>query len=386
MSQSETASNGYSGVFYHAALRRFEEIANDDVEMKAPLSERTRFVVIDTNIVLHHLDSLIQFVDDVEYQKLPVVVIVPNIVTRELDTKKGTSWFARHASSWLLKKSRERKVVKGQAMHETDNRHGLPKTNDDRILRCAIYFNHIGQTYLYSGDNNLCMMTEPEHIITITPSPRISSRDIAKLINWDGLVDLDKFAECHRTYSKYSTITSQESTINEDSMMMDVDGEVKQSELDFIISRADAKTSLHLQIVDHFTALLAELVSRIHGVNPLLVDGASLSIHAPKMVRSAAMNEPRNKNYAEWTATELLDHLERRKSVLPAVKPYLGVFLTKPYYGPYTGARRGEDWSTKDWQVSLSGLRQIAKAWGDQYILESLDEVEKWHLQKVLFE
>ncbi|KAF9268084.1 hypothetical protein L218DRAFT_892790, partial [Marasmius fiardii PR-910] len=363
--QSESESSGNPDIFYHAALKRFEEIANDDVEMKAPFSERTIFVVIDTNIVLEFLDSLIQFVDDVEYQAVPVVVIVPNIVTRELDGIKKRSWFARHASSWLLNKSRERKVVKGQARHETDT-HRPPEIPDDHILNCAIYFNRIGQTYLYSNDNNLCMMTESEHVITI-PVPknkRVSSRDIAKYIDWDGSVDLEKFADHRKVYVENSEVVSQleepTSQVLED--RMDVDGEAPQSDFDFMISRADAKTSLHLQIVDHFTALLAELVSRINGANPLIANGASLSIHAPTSIRSAAVNEPKNKNYAEWTAAELLDHLERRKSVLPPVQPYLGVFLTKPYHGPRTGARRGADWSTKDWQNSLSGLRKVADA------------------------
>ncbi|KAJ8086753.1 hypothetical protein PM082_005576 [Marasmius tenuissimus] len=369
--------------YYHAALRRFEEIANDDVEMKAPISESTVFVVIDTNIVLHYLESLVQFVDDVENQGLPIVVIVPNAVTKELDGMKKEAWFSRHASSWLLQKSQERKVLKGQARNETDNRHGPPENNDERIMHCAAYFNRIGQTYLYSADKNLCIMCEAERVITILPMTRFSSRDIARRIYEDGSVNLERFTGYHKAYKALSTIVPHEPTPDEDSM--DIDEEEEQSDFELLITISDARTSLHLQIVDHFTALLAELVSRINGANPLSPDGAALSIHAPRSVRSAAANEPRNQNYAEWTASQLVDHLERRKRALPAAHPYLGVFLTKPYHGPYTGSRRGEEWSPQDWRVSLNGLRRIAEAWGDRYIIESLDEIEP-HIRKVVYE
>ncbi|KAL0568854.1 hypothetical protein V5O48_013120 [Marasmius crinis-equi] len=296
---------------------------------------------------------------------------------------KKEAWFSRHASSWLLQKSQERKVLKGQARNETDTRHGPPGSADESIMHCAVYFNRIGQTYLYSADKNLCILCEGERVITISPLIRFSSRDIAKHIYSDGSVNLERFAGYQKAYKALSTIVPEEPAPDEDSM--DVDEEAEQTHFEFIISVADARTSLHLQIVDHFTALLAELVSRVNGANPLLPDGAALSIHAPSSVRSAALNEPRNQDYAEWTASQLLDHLERRKPVLPAVHPYLGVFLTKPYRGPYTGSRRGEDWSPQDWRVSLAGLRAIAEGWGDRYIKESLDEVEP-HIQKMVFE
>ena len=45
---------------------------------------------MDTNILLHHFDVLAQFVDDVERQALPVIVILPGAVIYELDGYVGS--------------------------------------------------------------------------------------------------------------------------------------------------------------------------------------------------------------------------------------------------------------------------------------------------------
>lgn len=52
---------------------------------QAPLSEHAAFLVTDTNILLHHFEVLAQFVDEVERNSLPVIVIVPGAVIYELD-------------------------------------------------------------------------------------------------------------------------------------------------------------------------------------------------------------------------------------------------------------------------------------------------------------
>lgn len=48
-----------------STLQAFNQFANEDVEMQAPLSESGAFVVVDTNILLHDFDVLVQFVEDV---------------------------------------------------------------------------------------------------------------------------------------------------------------------------------------------------------------------------------------------------------------------------------------------------------------------------------
>ena len=83
---------------------------------------------------------LAQFVDDVEKQSLPLIVIVPGAVIYELDgcvgdievmtfylsayryrqkNRDGLAWFARRATAWLLAKIKERRSVRGQAQEET---------------------------------------------------------------------------------------------------------------------------------------------------------------------------------------------------------------------------------------------------------------------------
>lgn len=52
---------------------------------QSPLSEELTLLVVDTNILLHHLSVLQQFIADVEAQGLPVKVIIPGAVIYELD-------------------------------------------------------------------------------------------------------------------------------------------------------------------------------------------------------------------------------------------------------------------------------------------------------------
>ncbi|ESK96108.1 pinc domain-containing protein [Moniliophthora roreri MCA 2997] len=381
---------------HHADLKRFAEIANEDVEMEAPPTEETKFLVIDTNVVLHSLDVLIQFVDDIERLGLPVIVIIPIVVIHELDAqKKGDdkiNWFARKASAWLLKKVQERKALKGQAMKETDTAFSTGLiTNDEKILRCAIYFNRLSPTFLCSGDRNLCIMCEVEYVTTINPLTRDwCSRSIAERIFADGTVDLSSFAGFKPTYKDKSIVVVQEQTRSDDSM--DVDDECSNDNYAEVISRGDARNSLHLQIVQHFTALLAELVTRVSRDGSSVTGSGSgeagLSIHAPKAIRSATakqlINEPKDQNFSNWTATQLLDHLERRKRVLPATNPYLGIFLTEPYQA-WTGGRRGEEWSAAAWETSLKSLRKIGEGWGESSFKESLNTVAP-HIVRVFGE
>jgi rRNA-processing protein FCF1 len=55
------------------------------MRVQAPLSNSANFVVIDTNLLLHHLKVLQQFVEDIENLSLPTIIVVPGIVIHELD-------------------------------------------------------------------------------------------------------------------------------------------------------------------------------------------------------------------------------------------------------------------------------------------------------------
>jgi rRNA-processing protein FCF1 len=45
----------------------------------------TIYIVVDTNILLHQFDVMVQFVSDIERQGLPVAIVVPGVVIYELD-------------------------------------------------------------------------------------------------------------------------------------------------------------------------------------------------------------------------------------------------------------------------------------------------------------
>ncbi|KAI0322484.1 hypothetical protein OF83DRAFT_734260 [Amylostereum chailletii] len=135
------------------SLRQVVEVANEDVEMQDPPSQILMYLIVDTNIMLHYLDVLQQFVVGVERLALPVRIIVPGIVISELDKQKSRpslGWLARQASDWLLREVRKRATVKAQAHEETCKRAGRwnvrepgetiedpSETNDNLILDCS---------------------------------------------------------------------------------------------------------------------------------------------------------------------------------------------------------------------------------------------------------
>jgi rRNA-processing protein FCF1 len=71
-----------------ATLRRIDQVVNQDVEMQHSTVEEVFNLIVDTNILLHQLDALQQFVVDIEHH-LPFTlqIIVPGIVISELDRR-----------------------------------------------------------------------------------------------------------------------------------------------------------------------------------------------------------------------------------------------------------------------------------------------------------
>ena len=57
--------------------------------------QHVAYLVLDTNVLLGHLDVLQQFVDDVEQASAPVIVIVPGVVLSELDGYVSPPWAAQ---------------------------------------------------------------------------------------------------------------------------------------------------------------------------------------------------------------------------------------------------------------------------------------------------
>jgi len=125
---------------------------------------------------------------------------------------------------------------------------------------------------------------------------------------------------------------------------------------------------LHLQLVDHFTILLKELVER---ETPEVArsagkNGLGVSIHAFGILA---------KPFEEWTAADCVEHLTglRKMPGSPALR--LGSFMSKPHCKDANarGRRRGQDWTRVQWDTAMSMLERIGKVYEDRAIGESVD-------------
>ncbi|KAF8974459.1 PIN domain-containing protein [Flammula alnicola] len=371
------AAPGTKHTYLHETLLQIDHLANEDVEMQAPLSEYAIFLVLDTNILLHHFEVLAQFVDDVETLSLPVIVIVPGAVVYELDgcteESNGLAWFARRATAWLLEKIRERRSVKGQAQEETckSTRNwkirepGEMSTsdmfNDNLILDCCLYFSRGRPTFLCSADNNLCITSQAQGIPTITPSRYGSSREMAQSIYGDK-VELGRFKGYRERYRTARDSQPTAVVDDDDKMSVDDEGSVPSGEW----KSEHPVNMLHEAVIDHFSRLLMELVGKVGGdevrQRSTAQEEANLSQHAP-----------RRRHYTEWSVSDCLEFLIRKAPApVKMANPRPEVFLLKAYTRGVPGSRTGREWSRKDWMVGLNNLREISLAWKDVSIQESL--------------
>lgn len=123
---------------------------------------------------------------------------------------------------------------------------------------------------------------------------------------------------------------------------------------------------LHEAVIDHFSRLLVELVGRVGGERVRVEeDDGHLSQHAP-----------RRRHYSRWSVAECIDYLNEAKNIKPR-NPPASRFLVKVDVKksvPY--ARRGWEWSRRDWEIGLGNLRETAVAWADVSIPESLYYLE----------
>ncbi|KAJ7590999.1 PIN domain-containing protein [Mycena floridula] len=350
----------------HTTISNIEKLADErkDVEMKPPSLGRI-YLVIDTNVFLSHLETLEQFLNTTERLSLDVIFIVPGIVVRELDGLKNRTgqqgFFSRRSSL----------CIKVQVNSETCDSSGSWRRiidnddNDGLIVDCCQYFTrrYPNQVGLVSADNNLCIRCASLSLPVLSPSgPQWSSRRLAQDI-YGSAVDLAEFPNTRIQYSANSQIKSEETTIDR----MDVDQ-------DESISRIDARSSLHLQVVQHFTSLLMELVGQVGG--PEIQgnngkDSLAASKYAPQWRRGG-------KPYTSWDSSELLEYLDGKRRIKPT-EPSLERFLRPPYK---EGSRRGQDWSTMDWLVVLNALKELGDNWNEPAIQESLVSLEP-HLEFV---
>lgn len=165
--------------------------------------------------------------------------------------------------------------------------------------------------------------------------------------------------------SSYRDPGSASAAVHDDEDSMDID-DVGVSEQ---LLPSHALDLLHVQVVDHFLRLLIELVKRVQAEDGL-VASQQVSIHAPKHYSDAKISE--------WDALNCLEYLNGRKPV-PPTSPRADLFLRKPYA---KGARRGQDWSRKDWEVALGSLAKTGDIWRDMSIRESLG-VLRTHMDNI---
>ncbi|KAJ3716329.1 PIN domain-containing protein [Lentinula guzmanii] len=345
-------------------------------DIQTPLAENSYFVVPDTNILLHHLDALAAFADDIErsirkdieQSKHNVMIIIPFAVVDELDWQKKDNWFSRKATLWIWDKIQQKTVLKGQARNERIQVRQCGQrdchTNDQKILDCALYFARKRPTVLCSADRNLCIEAVAQGpLAVLNPldhrDPPFSSRTLGTFL-FGSRFERD-FKEWSPTYTEHSVIIAR----SNDDMDMDMDVDTDHVNANDLYQE-DARNLLHNQVIDIFVALLRELVASDQRDNQKRArDGAAASIHAPSVPRSIHALK-RDVKASDMTLQDLLDYVthppSRRPLDLQKDNPSLARFLSKPY-NPRTGWRKGIDWSRQDWIVALKKLKEIGKAW-----------------------
>lgn len=187
-------------------------------------------------------------------------------------------------------------------------------------------------------------------------------------------IDLSYFGSYRLSYkdpkSKLIALAPTTPQADEDMMMVDEDASVPE-----ILLPSHALDLLHIQVVDHFTTLLVELVGRVGSPEIHSHDepdgGTSASRHAPQW-------QSHERHYSEWTSAECLGYLDSKKRV-PTTSPRVDVFLSKPYTS--RGARRGQDWSRRDWEIALRGLERIGDTWEEVSLGESLGVLDRHVLE-----
>ena len=168
-------------------------------------------------------------------------------------------------------------------------------------------------------------------------------------------MDLSQFGHYSASYKNPPNVTNSGPS-DDESMNID-DDDFMTSE---VLQPSHALDLLHLQIIDHFSWLLVELVGRVGGEEVRQTSKANTN---------TSQHAPRQRHYTEWSLADCLEYLNRQRPV-QVTSPRPEVFMSKPY--SHLGARRGQDWSRKDWEVGLGSLKETGVAWGDVSIGESL--------------
>ena len=210
-------------------------------------------------------------------------------------------------------------------------------------------------------------------IPTIVPTRQWDSRAIASEIYGTSPVNLRKFGAYRASYKDPTSgtikIVSEEADheMGDDSMMIDDDYYMPE-----ILRPSHALDLLHEQVVEHFSRLLTELAGKAGATELCRGENVSASVHAPAWKLGSRV-------YTEWDAGECLEYLNDKRRV-EGTSPRLEVFLSLPYRR--RGARRGQDWSRRDWEVAVKSLDSVGRVWDEQAIRESVQVLQP-HLAAV---
>jgi hypothetical protein len=141
---------------------------------------------------------------------------------------------------------------------------------------------------------------------------------------------------------------------------MDVDDD--SSSATEVLLPSHALDLLHVQVIEHFTRLLVELVGRVGDdlKQKQIEGGTNRSRYAPQLPQT---------QYSQWDAPQCLEYLHAKRPSPRSDRPQVEIFLALPY--TRRGARRGQDWSRRDWEVALDTLANIGDLWQEGYIRES---------------
>ncbi|KAI0347226.1 hypothetical protein BDW22DRAFT_1425282 [Trametopsis cervina] len=360
-------------------LTRITTIANDVEMREIPQTGVMGYLVLDTNVLIDNLNVLRDFSEDIEnFASLPMSmkIIVPNAVLSELDGLKkrdGLSWFARTASTLLLRKVQEKKIWKVQAHTETAGRkpldHERDRAQDISIFDCCLYFRTKGSVALMSNDVNLRTLceNEDERIYTIAPGKRqMSSRELARDL-FANHIDLSRFRGPENKPKYGPTRSSQtkrlartEAPRADEPDGMDIDEDLTPGVDDYIPSHA--LDALHLQIVDHFAIVLKELANRVRH------QGGDAG--PPSQSKYAPAH--RRKEFATWTLEDCLEYLGAKKVLRPS-QPPLYIFLLRR--NESQGWRRGQDWPRQAWLNAIEALEDLGRVYEDDLVLLSVREL-----------
>lgn len=261
-------------------LARITSAAND-VEMLEPANAGpTLYLVLDTNVLIDNLNVIRAFSEDLDRIALPwaMKIVVPYVVLSELDglkNREGLSWFARTASTFLLQKVKEKKSLKVQARSETVNtqlqEHEQLRSADIAIWDCCMYYKTKGEVVLLTNDTNLRTLCENEEpvIPTVAPGRRLlSSRELAAQLFGDNInvtpfrasENAPRYRPTRSQQTQHLARTEGPGAADDDGMEVDDDAGAAAAD-DWVPSHA--LDGLHIQIIDHFSAVLMELAARV---------------------------------------------------------------------------------------------------------------------------